>query len=146
MKTITRLFNEAWKKKEDRSWQYVYIMVDLHGVVLNSNYKSSNELKFAHFDTQRVLSYLSNQQDVVLIMWTSSHWNEIQNVISWLKQMGIYFRYVNENPLEKDTEYASFAKKPYFSIVLDDKAGFDQDRDWSELLLWVYDREMDKLK
>jgi hypothetical protein len=146
MKTITQLFNEAWEKKTKRGWQCVYIMVDLHGVVLNSTYKASNELKFAHLNTMPCLSYLSKQQDVVLILWTSSHWSEIQNVISWFKLWGINFRFVNENPLEKDTEYASFSKKPYFNIVLDDKAGFDPDHDWSELLQWATNREMDKVK
>jgi hypothetical protein len=146
MKTITQLFNEAWEKKKKRGWQQIYIMVDLHGVVLNSTYKASNELKFAHLNTMPCLSYLSNQQDVVLILWTSSHWKEIQNVISWLKSWGIHFKFINENPIEKDTEYASFTKKPYFNIVLDDKAGFDPNHDWSELLQWCANREMDKLK
>lgn len=145
MKTITQLFNEAWKKKEERGWQHVYIMVDLHGVVLNSNYHASNDLKFTHLDTMPVLSYLSNQKDVILILWTSSHESEIKKVLRWLGLYGIHIKYVNENPLEQDTEYASFAKKPYFSIVLDDKAGFDSDHDWSELNTWAYNREMEKL-
>lgn len=146
MKTITKLFNEVWKKKEKRKWQCVYIMVDLHGVVLRSNYHATNDLEFAHLDAMTVLSYLSKQKDVVLILWTSSHDVEIKNVLEWLSPWGIQFKYVNENPLERDTEYASFSKKPYFSIVLDDKAGFDSDHDWSELLHWCYNREMDKLK
>lgn len=146
MKTISQLFDEAWKKKEERGWQHVYIMVDLHGVVLKPNYHASNDLKFAHADAASVLSYLSKQKDVILILWTSSHESEIQNVLKWLRLWGIHFKFVNENPLERDTEYASFAKKPYFSIVLDDKAGFDSDHDWSELLSLFYKREMDKLK
>lgn len=146
MKTITQLFDEAWKKKEERGWQQVYIMVDLHGVVLRSNYHASNDLKFTHLNTLSVLSYLSHQKDVTLILWTSSHESEIKKVIEWLGLYGIHIKYVNENPLEKDTEYASFAKKPYFSIVLDDKAGFDPDHDWTELLQWCSDREIEKLK
>lgn len=145
MKTITQLFNEAWKKKEERGWQYVYIMIDLHGVVLPSNYHTSNELKFTHLNTANVLFYLSRQKDVILILWTSSHETEVKKVIEWLGLYGIHVKYVNENPLEKDTPYASFAKKPYFSIVLDDKAGFDPDHDWSELLQWCYNRELEKL-
>jgi len=146
MKTITQLFNEAWKKKEERGWQYIYIMVDLHGVVLRSNYHVSNDLRFTHSDAIPCLQYLSKQNDVILILWTSSHEKEIQNVLNWLSLWGIHFKYVNENPLEKDTDYASFVKKPYFSIVLDDKAGFDPDHDWSELQYWYCVREMDKLK
>ncbi len=137
MKTITQLFNEAWKKKEKRGWQYVYIMVDLHGVVLPSNYHSSNDLRFINSYAEKCLRYLSDADDVILILWSSSHETEIEAVRLWLLQKDIGFNYVNENPLEKNTNYADFSKKPYFSIVLDDKAGFDPDVDWQELATWI---------
>jgi hypothetical protein len=133
MKTITQLFEEACKKKEERKWQYIYILVDLHGVVLKSTYHSKNDLQFIHPDAEKVLRYLSNHKDIILILWSSSHEKEIANVIEWLGNWGIYFKYINENPLEKNTEYADFSKKPYFSIGLDDKFGFDAEFDWSEL-------------
>jgi hypothetical protein len=46
MKTITQLFDDAWRKKKERGWQQVYIMIDLHGVVLRPNYHVSNDLEF----------------------------------------------------------------------------------------------------
>jgi hypothetical protein len=67
-------------------------------------------------------------------------------VVEWLKSYNIHIKYVNENPLEKDTEYASFVKKPYFSIVLDDKAGFDPNHDWNELWIWCDKHRHDKFK
>ena len=146
MKTITQLFNDAWEKKEKRKWEYVYIMVDLHGVVLPSNYHSYNDLQFTNPHAEEVLRYLSNQDDIILIMWTSSHESEISVVRLWLMRKDIGFSYVNQNPLEKNTEYADFSQKPYFSIVLDDKAGFDPDVDWQELSTWITDRERSKLR
>lgn len=146
MKTITQLFNAAWEKKEQRKWDYVYIMVDLHGVVLPSNYHSKNDLTFINPHAEKVLRYFSDADDIILIIWSSSHDTEISAVRLWLLRNGIGFSYVNENPLEKNTPYADFSKKPYFSIVLDDKAGFDPDEDWEELNRWIEDRERNKLK
>jgi hypothetical protein len=34
----------------------------------------------------------------------------------------------------KNSEFQDFVDKPYFNVLLDDKAGFDPDRDWVELL------------
>lgn len=136
MKSISKLFDEAWEKKIQRKWDYVYIMVDLHGVILPSNYHSSNDLRFIDPHVEECLTYLSKQLDVVLIIWSSSHLKEVGHVLKWLEDCGIHFCYVNENPLEADTKYADFSKKPYFSILLDDKAGFEPS-DWEELSGWI---------
>ena len=145
MKTITDLFDEAWKKKEQRGWELVYIMVDLHGVVLPPNYHKHNDLQFISPHAEECLRYLTEQEDVCLILWSSSHVEEILNVRQWLAHRRVFFSFVNENPLEKNTEYADFTKKPYFSIVLDDKAGFEPD-DWEDVEVWMTRREMFKMK
>lgn len=145
MKTISKLFREAWEKKESRKWQYVYIMVDLHGVILPSNYHSSNDLRFIDSYAKECLQYLSQQDDIILILWSSSYEFEITNVRRWLAKEGILFDFVNENPLELNTDYADFSKKPYFSIVLDDKGGFEPS-DWYYLSQWIQLRELEKLK
>jgi len=142
MKSISQLFDEAWKKKEKRGWKVVYIMVDLHGVVLKSNYHKENDLEFINEYTQEALRWLSAREDVRLILWSSSHEKEIQSVIQWFGKHDIRIDYVNENPDEPNTEYASFDKKPYFSILLDDKAGFDPDKDWFDL--WEWQNVMDE--
>lgn len=136
MKTITQLFEEAWEKKNKRGWQYVYIMVDLHGVVLPSNYHVKNDLRYINPFAKECLQYLSSQEDAILILWSSSHAEEILAVRHWMAKDNIFFRLVNENPYEQNTQYADFSKKPYFSIVLDDKAGFEP-TDWEELSHWI---------
>lgn len=37
----------------------------------------------------------------------------------------------NENPECGNTDYADFTTKPYFNILLDDKAGMEMNSDWS---------------
>ncbi len=136
MKSAYNLFKDAWRKKTLRGWKYVYIMVDLHGVVLESTYNKKNDLEFISPFVKECLQYLSLQEDVKLILWTSSHQSEIENVRKWLDECGIIFDYVNENPDEKNTEYADFSAKPYFSIVLDDKAGWEAS-DWECVHNWI---------
>jgi hypothetical protein len=145
MKTISKLFTEAWEKKERKMWQYVYIMVDLHGVVLPSNYHSTNDLMFIDPYVKECLQYLSQQEDVILILWSSSHEEEIFKVKGWLATHKIAFKFVNENPIEDDTDYADFSEKFYFSIGLDDKFGFEPS-DWKELSRWIKVRELQKMK
>lgn len=146
MKTIAELFTEAWNKKESRKWNFVYIMVDLHGVILPSNYHSDNELTFINPHAENVLRYLSQQSDVVLILWTSSYLKEILRVTGWLISRGINIKFINKNPDEPNTGYADFSSKPYFSILLDDKAGFDPHTDWDSLNTWIKTREIDKMR
>ena len=44
----------------------------------------------------------------------------------------------NRNPYEEeDTKVASFKEKPYFSILIDDKAGFCPEEDWLDLYGYV---------
>ena len=47
---------------------------------------------------------------------------------------GIKFDYINENPLEVNSELSDFSKKFYFNILLDDKAGFYPKEDWQIVL------------
>jgi hypothetical protein len=131
-----QLFQDAWKKKRERNWKYVYIMVDLHGVVLPSSYHKTNDLQFIGNYAEEALRLLCQRLDVKLILWSSSHVDEIENVRTWLTPKGITFDFVNENPLEPNTEYADFSKKPYFGIVLDDKAGFEP-ADWESIVCFL---------
>ena len=120
-------------------------MVDLHGVIIPPNYHKTNDLVFIHKYTQQCLQYLSEQEDVKLILWSSSYKNEIEKINKWLKSNKIYFDYINENPDEKNTKYADFSKKPYFSLVLEDKGGFVEN-DWDGINTWIAMREIEKLR
>jgi hypothetical protein len=69
-----------------------------------------------------------------LILWSSCHPEEYSAIIGFLEQHGIAVDYFNENPEIENTPSGNFEKKFYFSILLDDKAGFDPETDWDEIL------------
>lgn len=133
MKTIHQLFKDTWEKKALRGWDYVYVMVDLHGVIVPSNFHRTDSFEFVSNHAKLGLQTLSKRSDVKLILWSSSHEVEINAIRKWLFDNNIHFDYINENPNEANTEYADFSKKPYFSILLDDKAGFEA-IDWETVV------------
>jgi hypothetical protein len=66
-----------------------------------------------------------------LILYTSSHRDSIDDILSWLKKQGIVFDYVNCNPECEDNGLCCFRDKFYFDVMLEDKAGFNGDSDWT---------------
>ena len=53
-----------------------------------------------------------------------------QRAIKNLSEYNIKIDFFNNNPEAKNTEYGDFTVKPYYNILLDDKAGFDPEEDW----------------
>ena len=47
---------------------------------------------------------------------------------------GIVFNHVNKNPEVKSEGYGHYEDKPYFNVLLDDKAGFDPENHWTRIL------------
>jgi hypothetical protein len=76
------------------------------------------------------MRWISTRSDQRLILWTSSYKKEINDIVNWLRTHKIYVDYINENPEEEHTPTANFAKKFYFNILIDDKAGFNVKKDW----------------
>jgi hypothetical protein len=62
---------------------------------------------------------------------------EIMTIKQWLKDNWINIDYINSNPDVVNTEYGDFSRKPYFNIIIDDKAGFEPETDW-----WRFEAEL----
>lgn len=116
-----------------RNWDTFYVLVDLHGVIIPGNRERKNVLSFISEDCAEVLRWFTKRKDFKLILWTSSFPDEIVEILEWLKKRHIHFDYVNENPECKNTKYADFYHKPYFNILIDDKAGFEPETDWAAI-------------
>lgn len=114
-----------------RKWKTIYWMVDVHGVIIPGSWDRGNELRFLTWDCVGPLWWISDRKDQRLILWTSSYPEELNSLCNWLFTFGIKVDYVNQNPDEQNTEYADFAFKPYFNILIDDKAGFIPETDWA---------------
>lgn len=121
---------KTFEDKAKRNWEKVYFCVDLHDVVIEGKYNRMNEGAEFGPNAINVLQQLSYRKDIVLILWTSSHDDAVKAILNKMKDSGIEFRYVNENPECPNTELCDFNKKLYFNILLDDKAGFSIDSDW----------------
>ena len=131
------IFNIAstFEMKRERGWNKIYFMIDLHGTIIPSG-KTVNDIEeetvFYPY-AQEVLKYLSNKEDVILILWSSIPKDRAAKVLSWLEGNGIHFDYFNENPEAKNTKRSDFSSKLYFNVLLDDRAGFDPETDWKSV-------------
>ena len=126
------IFNleRAFSEKAKRGWKKLFFCVDVHDVILEGKYNLMNEGADYLPNALKVLQYLSTRQDIVLILWTSSHPIPTSKVLDILEKEGVMFKYVNENPECPNNELCDFRRKFYFNVLLDDKAGFDGATDW----------------
>lgn len=120
---------------KQRGWDRTYWAVDLHGTIIRPNYRD-DELPTDYYEHALVaMQHLTARPDVILIMYTCSWPQEIERYLSKFKADGVRFDHVNENPEVASEGYGHYEDKPYFNVLLDDKAGFDPDVHWTEILL-----------
>jgi len=115
----------AFSDKITRKWEKLFICVDLHDTIIQGKHSLNNDGAEYLPNAIKVLQNLSKRNDIVLILWTSSHVTPITKVLDKLEKQGVYFKYVNNNPECPNDALCDFSKKFYFNIGLDDKFGFD---------------------
>lgn len=121
------------EKRMMNHWYESYWMVDMHGVISIPNY----ELKEVKIDfppyAKEVLQILTKRPDIRLILFTSSYPDQVTRYLTILKEHGIEFTYINENPeIRSYEDWGYYETKPYFDVYLDDKAGFTYD-EWKDI-------------
>jgi hypothetical protein len=131
--SITKSIQNAERKAKERGWDKIFIAVDWHDTICESTY-GGTALHFYPFAIKTLKSWTENPQ-IELILFTSSYQDNVKEFLEVCEAYGIHFEYINENPEVKNTAYGDFRKKFYYDLLIDDKAGFDQERDWHEL--WV---------
>lgn len=128
--SITTAFENAYDKKRKRQWDHIYVFVDIHDTIFKSTYGKEEETFRYYPYAKKALKMLSKQKNIVLGLSTCSYPAEIAKYLDKLSDDGIEFTLVNTNPMEKNTKYACFDQKPYFNVLLEDKAGFEPDVEW----------------
>jgi hypothetical protein len=126
------IFNieRAFKLKQERGWDTIYWMIDLHDTVFPGKYASDQDFE-VYDGALEVLRYISDHEDMKIIIWTSSYASHFEDVRKFFeKEHIIVLDWHNENPECGSTELADFDTKPYFNILLDDKASFCGEHDW----------------
>ena len=128
---IEKMFDHAFKKE----WYETYWAFDVHGVILKPNYRKNHLYAEFYPWAKETLRLMSQREDIVMIMFTSSYPEEIEYYTKVFKENGIEFKYVNENP-DIDSSKGNFGfyeKKFYFNVLFEDKAGFDPEKEWKPI-------------
>jgi hypothetical protein len=137
MNRIVKTFISAQRVAKEREWNRIYIGCDIHSTTLKPTYSTELSREYYPF-AKETLKMLSERTDICLILWSCSLPEINKEYFDFFKQDGINFDYINENPECSSTEYADFDTKLYFSVGLDDKFGFDPDKDWEALKEYLF--------
>jgi len=128
------LFNirRTFEMQKARGWTETYWCIDLHGTIIPSGKGPDDNTDAEKFypGALEVLQWLTRRKDIMMILWTSTPPSRLPNVLEFLKFYSIRFDYINENPHALNTPRSDFSKKFYFSVLLDDRAGFEPGTDW----------------
>lgn len=122
--TIAHQFSVAKR----RGWDYIYVFIDFHEIILVPNWDSTELVHEYYPDAKELLQELTQRKDVKLATWTCSHPIEIEEYLQNFKADGIEFDFVNKNPevitdSSETPKYGNYDTKPYYNILIDDKAG-----------------------
>ena len=126
---ITDAIDKAMYRAWEKEWDRTYWLIDMHHVVLTPDY-SNMSVDYCNEHVVPALKHLSQRDDIILIMWTRSTPDACKYYENLLARDGITFDYINENPEVDNLNHADFSVKIYANVILDDKAGFNPDRDW----------------
>lgn len=124
----------AFQTKKAKGYDKLYIAIDLHDVVIEGKYNKFNEGAKIFPHAARFFKWAWKRNDIVLILWSSSHDDALKQVLTRLNEKGIKFHYINENPECPTGDLCNFDKKFYFNVLLDDKAGFVGKTDWAIII------------
>ena len=130
--SIIKAIERAYRTMEERGWDTIYWAVDLHGVCLKSNYEQGG-YTWHNFWAKKVMKLISDKPENHIILWSSVHDDEKRAIVDFFWREGIVVQGFNSNIYEKNTKVSCFDEKFYFSVLLDDKAGFDPDVDWKAI-------------
>ena len=114
-----------------KGWKKTYWAIDIHGTILKPTYEKGVLSTEFYPNAKKVLQVLTKDAKVVLILYTCSYPEEISEYLRFFRSHQIRFDYVNENPEMNAGAYGYYDSKFYFNLLLDDKAGFDPERDWA---------------
>lgn len=133
MKSVVELIKNAEKVAEDRNWDTIYWAIDLHGVCFKSNYENSKYLLQNQYVIEGLKKIKSDKRNKIII-WSSAFVPEQMKILNFFSEHGVTIDYFNYNPEIANTETGCFEQKFYMNIILDDKAGFDPNTDWKDII------------
>ncbi len=141
---ITKAIERSYSLFTERNWDTIYWAIDLHGVCLKSNYAQGG-YEWINPRVIEGLQEISKRTENKIILWSSAYPSEYASIIQFFNENGIDVYGFNENPGAANTKSGCFDSKFYFSVLLDDKAGFDPDIHWSEIINFYRKKDLSKI-
>jgi hypothetical protein len=123
---IRRAIYKAYQEKYKREWDTLYFAIDLHGTIIK-RYTGSEIIPYDW--AAKTLRFLTLKEDIVLILYTATYFNNLKPFYEWCCEEEIEFSHLNENPECPSNKMGDFKSKFYFNVLIDDRAGFDPDND-----------------
>lgn len=135
-----RLIKKALLLKEERGWDHIAIAVDLHGTVFKSTYKPGLATEYYPY-AKECLQMLSDRPDILMYMYTGTPEDLRVEYFDFFNGDGIYMSPDQKGTMAlmniQNNEFQNFDDKPYFNVLLEDKAGFDPKIDWLDILIYL---------
>lgn len=137
---LAKMFEYAFKKE----YFETYWAFDLHGTIIKPTYKASKVVVDYYPHAKEVLQILTKRKDVIMILWTSSFPEEIEQYIEIFEKDGIHFDAINKNPgiSSKNGNFGYYEDKFYFNVLFEDKAGFNPNKEWKIVLDYLISCEV----
>ncbi len=126
---IKKSFDAAFTRMREKSWEKIYVAVDIHDTILRACYDDDETYDYLPY-AKEALRMMTLREDICLILWSSCHPEKLTEYASHFLDDGIRFDYVNENPEVENTRLQNFEEKLYMNVGLDDKFGFEGETDW----------------
>lgn len=139
---IIKAIDREYQNMDDRGWDRIFLMFDLHGTIIKPNRTVGNTDIVYYPFAKETLQLISDRIDLDLNIYTCSHVDEVIAYQKQFKEDSIFFKYVNENPDVQTSGYGNYDKKPYMNVLFEDKAGFFGETDWEP----VYDYFKERYK
>jgi hypothetical protein len=133
MMGISKAFEAAFRRKREKAWDKIYIVVDIHDTILHACYENEETYDYLPYARQ-ALQVLSSRDDVCLILWSGCYPERLEAYCENFARDGIHFDYVNENPEVGNSSFQDFSTKFYFNVGIDNKFGFDPETDWVKVI------------
>ena len=69
---IAKAFEVAFKRKIEKNWEKIYVVVDIHDTILRACYE--NEETYDYYPYSReALQLMTNREDICLILWSGCY-------------------------------------------------------------------------
>lgn len=139
MKSVTLLLKEALIEAAKKQYDHIEVAVDLHGTLIDTElynkWDGTPEEKFAHSvytESLAPLVALTKHKSVKVFLYSATRVIDLLRIKMALERM--YGIEVSLNSsVSTTTKGQDFDRKPYFSVLFDNKAGFDPKSDWAEV-------------